>query len=276
MNGMRVPEKKTFYVSQEAKDCLVAVAEMSKTSPQNVLIKGMQGCGKSELAEQFAARLNRPFADFQVGLLAESGQLFGQQTLLNNNVEYQKFLFTDAIQVPNAIILLDEINRPEHPKALNALFSVLDDRRFIWIDEIGKAIRVAPGVIFFATLNEGTEFSGTETCDAAMMDRFPYTVEMTNLPEAEEKDLLVKRAGLDEEEASRLVAVFSGIRRTEVKISTRRALSIAFLTNNGLDLRQAFVFALGIDRDELERVLVSIHLTTEEDTERQEAEWTTL
>ena len=272
--GMIIPEKKPFFVSKTTKDCLTAAAKMSQMRPQNVLVKGMQGCGKSELAEQFASRLQRPFAGFQVGLLAESGQLFGQQVLRNNNVSYEKFLFTDAIQVKDAVILLDEINRAENPKALNALFSVLDDRRTIWIDELHKSIPVAPGVIFFATINEGADFTGTDTLDAAISDRF-FVVEMGVLPEEQEKELLVQRTGIGGDEATNLVAVFNGIRRGDVQVSTRKALTVAELIQTGLDLREAFIFTLGINRDELEKILISIHLTTEEEMGTTE-EWTLL
>jgi len=272
--GMVIPEIKPFFVSKTTKDCLAATVKMSQTRPQNILVKGMQGCGKSELAEQFAARFQRPFAGFQVGLLAESGQLFGQQTLRNNNVSYEKFLFTDAIQVKNAVILLDEINRAENPKALNALFSVLDDRRTIWIDEIHNLIPVAPGVIFFATINEGADFTGTDTLDAAISDRF-FVVEMGILPEEQEIELLVQRTGIGMDEATNLVSVFSGIRRSEVPVSTRKALTVAELIQSGLDLREAFIFTLGINRDELEKILISIHLTTEEEMGTTE-EWTLL
>ncbi len=272
--GMVIPEIKPFFVSKTTKDCLAATVKMSQMRPQNILVKGMQGCGKSELAEQFAARFQRPFAGFQVGLLAESGQLFGQQTLRNNNVSYEKFLFTDAIQVKNAVILLDEINRAENPKALNALFSVLDDRRTIWIDEIHNLIPVAPGVIFFATINEGADFTGTDTLDAAISDRF-FVVEMGILPEEQEKELLIQRTGIGMDEATNLVSVFNGIRRSEVSVSTRKALTVAELIQSGLDLREAFIFTLGINRDELEKILISIHLTTEEEMGTTE-EWTLL
>lgn len=272
--GMVIPEIKPFFVSKTTKDCLAATVKMSQTRPQNILVRGMQGCGKSELAEQFAARFQRPFAGFQVGLLAESGQLFGQQTLRNNNVSYEKFLFTDAIQVKNAVILLDEINRAENPKALNALFSVLDDRRTIWIDEIHNLIPVAPGVIFFATINEGADFTGTDTLDAAISDRF-FVVEMGILPEEQEMELLVQRTGIGMDEAANLVSVFNSIRRSEVPVSTRKALTVAELIQSGLDLREAFIFTLGINRDELEKILISIHLTTEEEMGTTE-EWTLL
>lgn len=274
--GMRIPEKKPFYVSESTRDCLITMTQLSQTKPRNVLVKGKQGCGKSELAQQFAARLNRPFAEFQVGLLQESGQLFGQQTLHNNSINYEKFLFIDAIQEQNAVILLDEVNRAENPKALNALFSVLDDRRTIWIDELHQSIPVAKGVIFFATINEGSNFTGTDTLDAAISDRF-YVVEMDILPPEQEIDLLIQRiVGLDRDKANKIDSVINGVRRNAVDVSTRKALDIAELVYTGLDIRQAFTFSLGMDRDALEKILLSMHLTSDTDEERIQEKWTQL
>lgn len=273
-NGMTVPAKKKFFVPEVTKDKLIAVAQMSATSPQNVLVKGKQGMGKSELAEQFAASLKRPFASFSVGILAESGQLFGQQTLKDNNVTYQQFLFTDALQVNNAVILLDEINRAENPKALNALFSVLDDRRFIWLDEVQKRVDVANGVVFFATINEGAEFTGIDLLDAAISDRF-YTIEMGVLPVDQELNLLKDRAGVDDETAGTLIAIINKARVSDTFVSTRKAIDVAKLVSTGLGIRSSFEFALGLEKQKLESILLSIHLSQDQD-EVQSTDWTTL
>ncbi|MEZ4602919.1 MAG: AAA family ATPase [Desulfobacterales bacterium] len=74
------------------------------------------------MVRQFAACNNRPLATFQIGLLSEPGQLFGEHALKNGETYYRKFLFPDAIRTPGCVIHLEEINRPEHPKALNMLF----------------------------------------------------------------------------------------------------------------------------------------------------------
>ena len=275
MDGLVVPEKKDFYVPLATKDKLMAIAKMSRQKPQNVLVKGMQGCGKSELAEQFAAILNRPFACFQIGLLAETGQLFGQQTLKDNNVMYQQFLFTDVIKVKDCVILMDEINREQNPKALNDLFSVLDERRFIWIDELQKRVDVAEGVVFFATINEGPEFVGTELLDAAISDRF-FVVEVGPLPADEEIDLLCSRTGIENKGAVELENILRAARSDEIQISTRKAIAIAELVTSGLSIRESFEFALGLDRDKLERILLNIHLDREDELDAENEEWTTL
>lgn len=276
-NGIRVPDKKEFFVTEETKTALATIVKLSEQTPQNILVKGMQGCGKSELGEQMSARLNRPFAEFQVGLLNEPGQLFGQQTLRNSSIEYQAFLFTDAIQIPKAVILLDELNRAQHPKALNDMYSVLDERRFIWLDELGQHIKVAEGVIFFATLNEGADFTGTDICDKALMDRFPFTLELTTLPKEAEKKLLIKRVGLEEEQADELASLFVKIRiQDNIQLSTRKSLATAMLIKQGMNLRQAFTLTMAINKDILEKLLLSLHLETDVELEGEQLEWTTL
>ena len=275
MNGLSVPTEKEFYVEESTKKKLLTLTKLARTSPQNVLIKGKQGCGKSELAEQFAARLSRPYVEFQVGLLAESGQLFGQQTLKNGQVEYQTFLFTDAIQVKNCVVVLDEINRAENPKALNALFSILDDRRTLYLDEIGKTVKVAEGVIFFATINEGTEFTGIDLLDAAISDRF-HVIEMGVLPMEQEIALLVARVGVEETVATQLVDVFNKARNEDLFVSTRKGIQVAFLVQEGLSVRESFEFSLGLDKDRLEKILLAIHFSREDDEASGGRTWVNL
>lgn len=277
MNGITIPKQKDFFVTDEVKKSLLTISKLAEETPQNVLVKGMQGCGKTELAEQLAAHLNRPFCQFQVGLLNEPGQLFGQQTLQEGNVKYETFLFADAIQIPNAIVLLDELNRAQHPKALNDLYSVLDERRSMWLDELHKSIKVAEGVMFFATLNEGAEFTGTDICDRALLDRFPYVLELSTLPTAQEINLLMQRVGLDEEKATTLAETFSSIRnQPELQLSTRKALACAFLVKFGMTVRESFILTMSMDRDLLERLLLTLHLETEEALATEEVKWTLL
>ena len=276
-NGLTVPEKKDFYVTEQTKKALDAVVALSAETPQNILVKGMQGCGKTELGAQLAARLNRPFTQFQVGLLNEPGQLFGQQILRNSNVEYQQFLFTDAIQVENAFILLDELNRAQHPKALNDLYSVLDERRHIWLDELHTSINVAEGVIFFATLNEGADFTGTDIVDKALLDRFPYVLELSTLPIEVESGLLQNRIGMAAEAATKLASVFYRIRGDQdLQLSTRKALATANLIKQGMNLREAFCPTMSIDRDHLEKVLIAVHMETEIEMQEEKLSWTLL
>ncbi len=254
-----------FFILDENKTNLNRFNIMSENHPVNILATGNQGCGKSTLVRQFANIYQRPLATFQIGLLLESGQLFGQQRLKSGETYYQEFLFPKAIQTPGCVIHLEEINRSESPHALNELFSVLSEDRSIWIDELG-VIDVAPGVIFFATMNEGEEFSGTDMLDAALKDRF-YRIHLDYLPYDVEKQVLIRKTGLEEIKTEQVLNLVNKIRNNkelEISVSIRHSLMISELVALGASLREALIYSLQISKDTLESLLLSVHIETGE------------
>ena len=272
---LKVPEADPyFFMPRSVIRNLERLNDLSKKHPVNVLITGRQGCGKSSLVRQFASRYSRPLAIFQVGLLTEPGQLFGQQRLKEGETYYQEFLFPMAISTPRCAIHLEEINRPEHPKALNELFSVLGEDRNIWVDELGLA-EVSGEVMFFASLNEGPQFTGTEVLDAALRDRF-YTIRLDYLPPATEQEVLILKTGIAEEDADKVIRVVHRLRhdpRNPISISTRHSLMVGELVASGANLREAFTYTLHISKDALESCLVALHFGSgETETEGEEYE----
>ncbi len=250
-----------YFLHKEVIDNLERMEELSKKHPVNILVTGKQGCGKSSLVRQFAARYNRPMATFQVGILSEPGQLFGEMRLKDNETYYQKFLFPQAITTPGCVVHLEEINRPEHPKALNMLFSVLAEDRQVWTDDLGL-IKVADEVVFFATLNEGEEFTGTEMLDAALRDRF-YVISMDYLPPAVEAKVLSLKTGVSEAEGATIVNIVNKLRgntQMPISVSTRHNLMIAEMVSIGASVREAIVYSLQMSKDVLESILLSIHV----------------
>ncbi len=260
--GLAVPEPEPhFFLPAEVIENLKRIKLLAKRHPINVLVAGKQGCGKSTLVRQFAARNNRPLATFQIGILSEPGQLFGEHRLKDGETFYQEFLFPQAIQTPGCVIHLEEINRPEHPKALNMLFSVLSEDRTVWTDELGL-LNVANDVVFFATLNEGEEFVGTEMLDAAMRDRFYVTV-LDYLPLEVETKVLNLKGGVDEAEALTIVNVANKLRNNAqepIVVSTRHTLMIAEMVAVGALVKDAFINSLQVSRDLIESVLLSLHV----------------
>ncbi len=253
-----------FFLPENIITNLERLEKLAEKHPVNILVTGKQGCGKSSLVRQFAARHHRPLAVFQIGLLSEPGQLFGEQRIKEGETFYKEFLFPEAISTPECVVHLEEINRPEHPKALNELYSVLSEDRRIWVDELGL-VKVAEKVIFFATLNEGPEFSGVDFVDAALRDRF-YTIRLDYLPKAVEQELLVCKAGISEDQAESIVETVCSLRanyQQPVTVSTRHSLMIAELVALGATLRDAFVYTLEISKDVLESGLLALHFGSE-------------
>lgn len=250
-----------FYVDSETLGFLDKINIISRNHPVNVLVSGRQGCGKSSIVNQYAAVYRRPLATFQVGILSEPGQLFGEYTLSDGQTQYKQFLFPKAIQTPNCVIHLEEINRPEHPKALNMLFSILSDDRQVWMDELGT-LKVAEGVTFFATLNEGDEYIGTELLDPALRDRF-YVLLMDYLPRDVEREVLLKKTGIEEHEADNIMDAISALRRNSdlgIEVSTRTTLMIGEMVAAGGSLREAIIASLQTGKDSLESVLLSLQM----------------
>jgi len=259
------PLDPNFFILEEDRRNLARLHMMSRRHPVNILTTGQQGCGKSTLVRQFAHIYQRPMATFQVGLLLESGQLFGQQRLKEGETYYQEFLFPKAIQTPGCVIHLEEINRSESPHALNELFSVLSEDRSIWVDELGL-VEVSPGVIFFATMNEGDEFSGTDQMDAALKDRF-YRIHLEYLPHSVEKQVLVRKTGVAPEHADHILRVINKIRNNDqmaLSVSIRHSLMIAEMISLGSTLREALIYSLQISKDTLESLLLSVQAETGE------------
>jgi len=257
-----IPEKeKNFFLNEHEIKTLGRIDQLSKKHPVNILVTGRQGCGKSTMVKQFAAKNKRPLATFQIGILSEPGQLFGDHRLKDGETYYQQFLFPQAIQTPGCVIHLEEINRPEHPKALNMLFSILSDDRQVWIDELGL-LKVAEGVVFFATLNEGDEFVGTEMLDAALRDRF-YSMYMDYLPSDVEMKVLHLKTGIDDAEALTIVNIANQLRgnsQEPIIVSIRHTLMIAELVAIGASVQEAFVNSLQVSKDVLESILLSLHM----------------
>jgi len=252
-----IPTKKPFFISSSNKRQLEAIMGTRTKHPVNILVKGKHGMGKSELARQLAANNNLDYVPVPIGSLQETGQLMGRYELLAGETRFVEGKFPKAVRTPNTLIHLEELNRPESPKALNDLFPLLDDGRAIMHEQLGE-IRVANGVVFVATLNEGFEYTGIDPLDAALEDRFNI-VGLDYLPPIQETNLIVMRTGLIGEKVTRLLEFANKLRndgQEPIHVSTRRVLMMAELVLAGLDMRQAVIANVALDKDKLESILL--------------------
>lgn len=63
-----------FFLKASVVENLDRVKKLASRHPVNVLATGRQGCGKSTLVRQFAARNRRPLTTFQIGILSEEAR----------------------------------------------------------------------------------------------------------------------------------------------------------------------------------------------------------
>jgi len=218
---------------------------------KNIMMTGPAGCGKTMAAKSLVNALDRPDYYFNLGATQDP-----RSTLIGNThfdqgkgTFFSKSLFVEAIQTPNAVILLDELSRA-HPDAWNILMTVLDyGQRYLRLDEAdgSETIKVADGVTFVATANIGNEYTSTRVMDKALMDRFTI-VEMDVLTEADENELLNYMFPNVDSSVLMSVAKIANLTRVESKsdtaritsgISTRTTVELCGLLYDGFNLEEA-------------------------------------
>ena len=218
---------------------------------KNIIMTGPAGCGKTMAAKSLVNSLDRPDFYFNLGATQDP-----RSTLIGNThfdpskgTFFSKSLFVEAIQTPNAVVLLDELSRA-HPDAWNILMTVLDyGQRYLRLDESdgSDTIKVADGVTFVATANIGNEYTSTRVMDKALMDRFTI-VEMDVLNEDDENSLLNYLFPNVDSTVIGNVAKIATLTRTESGsdtaritsgISTRTTVELCGLLYDGFSLEEA-------------------------------------
>ena len=218
---------------------------------KNIMMTGPAGCGKTMAAKSVVNSLDRPDFYFNLGATQDPRSTLVGNTHFDKDkgTFFSQSLFVEAIQTPNAVILLDELSRA-HPDAWNILMTVLDyGQRYLRLDEAdgSDTIKVADGVTFVATANIGNEYTSTRVMDKALMDRFTI-VEMDVLSEEDENTLLnymfpnvdtvvlgnvAKIASLTRAESN------SDTARITSGISTRTTVELCGLLYDGFSLEEA-------------------------------------
>jgi len=132
--------------------------------------------------------------------------------------------------------------------ANNILFPALDNRRYLPIDiahtEDDQRVEVHPDTVFIATANIGSEYSGTNALDRALLDRF-FPVETQYPSEKDEIKVLMIRTGIEQVSAKAIVKVANQVRKQykeqelSTTISVRHTLQTASLVVDGFDLTNA-------------------------------------
>ena len=218
---------------------------------KNIMMTGPAGCGKTMAAKSVVNSLDRPDFYFNLGATQDP-----RSTLIGNThfdqkkgTYFSKSLFVEAIQTPNAVVLLDELSRA-HPDAWNILMTVLDyGQRYLRLDESdgSDTIKVADGVTFVATANIGNEYTSTRVMDKALMDRFTI-VEMDVLSEEDENSLLNYMFPNVDSTTLGNVAKIATLTRSESGsdtaritsgISTRTTVELMGLIYDGFNLEEA-------------------------------------
>lgn len=243
-----------FWVSEAVVRELYVIGKLSdRGEVVNVKVIGPAGVGKTSLGWEFAASHKRPCFEIHWGMYQEPSEVWGKDRLsMDKGTYYEQAKLVDALQTPGCVIINDEPNRC-HPEVLNAMFAIWDWRRAAWVPDLGRMVRVAPGVVFFAAMNEGGEYIGTNPMDKAIRERFTRTIRLKWPPVSAETRILMKRTHVDKDTAEKLAKFARDVRRNP-KVgcapSTRQLLVCAEDVVEGLPLPEAVMYSIINDLDE--------------------------
>lgn len=213
----------------------------------NTLILGPAGTGKTSCIKILCERLGIDLHVFDMGsMLDPVSSLLGVHRLEKGESIFDYAKFTKVIQEP-CVILLDELSRAPQT-AMNILFPCLDDRRSLSVEiACGNGVRdikIHPEVTFVATANIGVEYSGTNSMDRALVNRF-FPLELGYIPNKEEECVLKTRTKIATDTAEIIVKIANNIRSLAKKQeisncpSIRESLMVADLVSDGWSISDA-------------------------------------
>lgn len=269
-----------FLVSEDIAGELEVAHNLSSQTQVNILITGQPGGGKTSLGLQFAAKYNRPCVVVDFGVLQEPQELFHTTRLEvsanGSRTDIRESGFVKGLETKRCVVVLDELNRPENERVLNVLMPFLDKRGQSYIDYLRRLVKVAPGVIFVATLNEGAMFCGVSSIDTALRDRF-REIHMPYLPAAQEAAAVQKKTGIPDKIAFTLADMAARVRNNPaigMKVSTRQLLTAAENYSVGDPLWRAVSTSIGHFNDPAwrEKVMEILSFCLLDETEKKKWE----
>ncbi|MEO6589645.1 MAG: AAA family ATPase [Pyrinomonadaceae bacterium] len=236
---MELTNDPNFWVSDDNQELLDVVDDLSSTSPQNVLLTGPQGCGKTELSMYFSAKYNRPVIIMNCATVRETKDWFGYRDAKDGSIFWHRSDFVRAVEMGNCVVVLDEFNRL-HSTLHNSLYPLLDGRRSTFVEELDSIVVVGPRTVFFATANIGFSHTGTHTMDSAIEDRFGYRLNVDFPQVNKETEIIASKTGLEREKARKLATFGQDIRRKSSGLAATlsRPVSTRQLIQSGILMKK--------------------------------------
>jgi MoxR-like ATPase len=226
----------------------------TEDDPHNFIANGfvVHNCGKSEGVMHAVERVNKAHGlslrlfRMDCATVTDSQKWFGRREVDKAGTRYEKSDFILAVERGD-VILLDELTRL-HPTIHNGVMSLLDGSNSVHLSDLNVTVQRHPETVFIATANIGVQYGGTHRLDAAMRERFPYSIERPFPPADVEPAILASRSGCDMDATTRLVRVASKSRdlfsRGELRspVSTRTLVYSALLVAAGMTEKESLRF----------------------------------
>lgn len=219
-----------------------------------LLIKGPTGCGKSQLVEYMARKLNRPLIKVSCNEDTNAADLLGRFLLKSGETVWQDGPVTQALRT-NSILYLDEIAEARED-VIVALHPLTDHRREVHIDKINETLKAAKDFMVVASYNPGYQ-KGLKELKPSTKQRF-VCLSMDYLNKEDESRLINELTQISKKICDQLADLGQKIRKKEglmlkETVSSRLLINAATLIKQGLNTRLACHIAiaevLSDDRD---------------------------
>lgn len=169
---------------------------LSQRTGENAFFAGDKGTGKSQTAEQFAARTGRPYVRYNFHEQTTADDYAGAPALEDGNSVFKRGDFLQAYVSPATVILLDEISFAKAGN-LATLNGLLESNSRVSYG--GMTHTKGEGVLIFAADNtfgngdESGRYAGTKAMNSATLDRMSRIIHFKYLPLDMEVQAVVNR-----------------------------------------------------------------------------------
>lgn len=197
------------------RDSLLRHFVASQCEGENMWLAGPKGTGKTQAAQQFAARTGRSFTRINFQKFTAPEDYVGSTGLENGATLYKEGDFLLAYGRPGAVILLDEITNAD-PGNLAVLNGYLEPGARV--NAGGKVRSRAAGVLILAADNsigngdDTGRYAGLRQMNSSLLDRFARGVVLEYLPDKEEEKALVNHTGCTRKLAAHVVRCINAAR----------------------------------------------------------------
>lgn len=240
----------------------IDVFESCYKSQLSLLLKGPTGCGKSQLVEYMAQKLERPLIKVACNEDTNAADLLGRFVIKGGDTVWQDGPVTRAIR-NNAILYLDELAEARED-VIVAIHPLTDHRREIYLDKINEVVKADASFMLVASFNPGYQH-GLKEIKPSTRQRF-VSLAMNYLNPEKETALLSELTGLDKNQAKKLCLLAHKIRSMnelslKETVSTRLLVHTAQLVRTGMNIRSACHVAIAevlTDDSEVTRAIKDI------------------
>lgn len=225
------PDSVADYVDTngEYEDMQAEIALRDKIGkPPRFRMTGPTGCGKTTAGEALAIEFDAPtfIIECHDGLrpnnLLGTPAYVGDETLFVDGPVTKALLASEAANrddtdFDEVFLIFDEVNRTTS-RTLGVVMGALDHRAEVTLHSRGgEVIKGDPmNLVTVCTMNEGSEYIGTNPIDRAQKRRFGNTYEVDYIgmnDKQAEVDLLVENTGVDSDVAGKMVECANDIRQ---------------------------------------------------------------